>query len=311
MLRRIETERPWAQTIGTMKHSFYTFWTLLVLFIAGCSTSPDKFKTEEGIAIRKKVDEAVVRLDTATRDLERILRIDHSRLAEGAGVYTPPSVVTLFSNPEVNAMLISRNQLVAVDLPYRLLCYSEPELKNASLAYTSPEFIQRRHGLTQNDLAVFSREINTILATFPDEMISVTDLSGVNKDFGLIVKRSAFDFYTTIKNLKEGIKGQGDTEIFGEIDFQREAKPFGIELDPTTLILFGAPKPGGQAMHECPKIGLDAFCQKLLIFEKEKEVFIAYNDIVDFSKLYYQKWTLPQRVVNYRLNKVYGEAIGE
>ncbi len=294
-----------------MKHSFYTFWTLLVLLNAGCSTSPDKFKTEEGIAIRKKVDDAVVLLDTAISRFEPILRIDHSRLAEAEGIYTPPSVVTLFSNPEVNSMLISKNQLVAIDLPYRLLCYSEPELKEASLAYTSPEFIQRRHGLTQNDVAVFSREIDGVLAAFPKEKISGTDLSGMQKDFGLIVKASAFDFATTINNLKEGIQGQGDTEIFGEIDFQREAKAFGKELDPTTLILFGAPKPGGQAMHECPKIGLDAFCQKLLVFEKNKEVFIAYNDIVEFSELYYQKWTLPQRVVNYRLSKVYGKAIGE
>lgn len=283
----------------------------MALLNVACSTSPDKFKTEEGIAIRKKVDDAVVQLDTAISGFERILRIDHSRLAEGAGVYTPPSVVTLFSNPEVNSMLISKNQLVAVDLPYKVLCYSEPELKDASLAYTSPEFIQNRHGLTQNDLAVFSREINSILATFPQDMISKTDLSGVEKDFGLIIKRSAFDFTITINNLKEGIQGQGDTEIFGEIDFQREAKPFGIDLDPTTLILFGAPKPGGQAMHESPRIGLDAFCQKLVVFEKNKEVFIAYNDIVKFSELYYQKWTIPQRVVNYRLNKVYGEAIGE
>jgi len=50
---------------------------------------------------------------------------------------------------------------------------------------------------------------------------------------------------------------------------------------------------------------------KLLVFEKDKEVFIAYNDIVDFSELYYQNWTIPQRVINYRLNSVYEKAIAE
>ena len=72
-----------------------------------------------------------------------------------------------------------------------------------------------------------------------------------------------------------------------------------------------APKPGGQAMNKCPKIGLDAFCQKLLILETDKEVFIAYNDIIAFSKLYYQKSTIPQRIINYRLNSVFEDAITE
>lgn len=274
-----------------------------------CNTSTDKFKTEEGRTIRKKVDQAVISLDSKISNFNKVLQIDHSRLAEKVEVYTPPSIVTIFSNPHVNSNLLKVNQLVGIDLPYKVLCYSEPDLTNTSIAYTSAEFIINRHGLTEKDLVEFSNDINSVINSFPESAISAIDLRTVDKDYGLIVKKSEFDFITTLENLKKGITSQGDTKIFGEVDFKNEALRENIDIDPTTLILFGAPEPGGKAMNKTPRIGLDAFCQKLLIFEKESQVFIAYNDIVDFSELYYQDWTIPQKIVNYRLNSVYIDAI--
>ncbi len=294
-----------------MKNLFLLFCILLGGLFQSCNTSSNKFETQEGLSIRNKVDQTVISLDSAISNFSVVLRIDHSRLAEGEEVYTPPSIVTIFSNPEVNSKLLKMNQLVGIDLPYKVLCYSEPDITNASIAYTSPEFIIKRHGLTQSDLSEFSNDINSVINSFPKSMISATDLSIVNRNFGLIVKKSEFDFNTTLENLKKGVKEQGDTKIFGEIDYKNEAIQYAIEINPTTLILFGAPKPGGQAMNKCPKIGLDAFCQKLLVFENENEVFIAYNDIVDFSELYYQTWTIPQRVINYRLKGVFEEAISK
>lgn len=294
-----------------MKNSFVCFLIILASLSQSCNTSPKVFETEEGLRSRSQVDQAVKVLDGALQGFDVVTRIDHSRLAEGEGVYTPPSIVTIFSNPEVNARLIKTNQLAGLDLPYRILCYSEPDLTKASIAYTSVAFLSQRHGLSLSDLEGYAAELNAVLSAFPKELLSGTDLSQVNKDFGLILKRSAFDFRSTLQNLLNGIKGQGDTEIFGEIDFKNEASRYDIEVSPTTLILFGAPEPGGKAMFKCPKLGLDAFCQKLLVFEKDNEVFIAYNDIVAFSELYCDTSTIPQRVINRRLQSVFEEAITE
>jgi len=281
------------------------------ILLVSCSTSIEKFNTPEGKEIRKKVDQNVIRLDTAVSNFNKVVRIDHSRLAEGTGTYTPPAIVTIFSNPKVNSELIKTNQLVAMDLPYKVLVYSEPDLANASVAYTSPEFIMKRHGLSEADLNDYAKDMNSVINTFPKSMISTTDLSKVSKDFGIITMESDFDFDTTMEKLKAGINSQGDTEIFGEVNYTKEAQAFNIELDPTTLILFGAPAPGGKAMHECPKLGLDAFCQKILVFEKENTVYVAYNDIVDFAELYYDKWTIPQKVINKRIKGVFEKAITE
>ena len=292
-----------------MKKLFAIF--LLGNMILSCDTKPNKFGTQEGINIRSKVDRAVLTLDSAISGFDQVLRIDHSRLAEAEKVYTPPAIVTIFSNSKVNSSLLRINQLIGIDLPYKVLCYSEPDLSHVSVAYTSPEFIMRRYSLSNKDLNAFSHDINSVITAFPNGTLSFTDISTLKKNFGLIIKKSDFDFVTTIDHLKKGIQEQGDTKIFGEIDFRNEAASHNIEIDPTTLILFGAPAPGGKAMNKSPKIGLDAFCQKLLIFEKEGEVFIAYNDIVEFSKLYYQNWTFPQRVVNFRLNSVFENAISK
>jgi len=284
---------------------------LSVVLLVSCSTSVDKFNTPEGKEIRKKVDQTVVHLDSVVSNFNKVVRIDHSRLAEGTGTYTPPAIVTIFSNPKVNSELVKTNQLVAMDLPYKVLCYSEPDLANASVAYTSPEFIMKRHGLSEADLNDYAKDMNSVINTFPKSMISTTDLSKVSKGFGIITMKSDFDFDTTMKKLKTGINAQGDTKIFGEVNYKKEAVAFNIELDPTTLILFGAPAPGGKAMHECPKLGLDAFCQKILVFEKENTVYVAYNDIVDFAELYYDKWTIPQKVINKRIKGVFEKAITE
>jgi uncharacterized protein (DUF302 family) len=274
-----------------------------------CNTSPKIFATTEGIEIRNKVDQAVISLDSAISAFDYVLRIDHSRLAEREEVYTPPAVVTLFSNPEVNSRLLKINPLVGIDLPYKVLCYSEPDLSHARISYTSPEFIMRRHDLSKTDLSAFSNDLEFVINAFPESSLTATDFSAVEKDYGLIIKKSDYDFKTTLKNLKKDIQEQGDTQIFGEIDFKEEAAEYNIEIESTTLMLFGAPAPGGKAMYKSPRIGLDAFCQKLLVYKKEGEVFIAYNDIIEFSELYYQTWTIPQRVVNYRINSVFENAI--
>ena len=63
-------------------------------------------------------------------------------------------------------------------------------------------------------------------------------------------------------------------------------------------------------MAEFPKLGLDAFCQKLLVYEDPQGgVKVAFNDIVAFAELHYGKSNPPQNVINGRLKKTFTEAI--
>jgi uncharacterized protein (DUF302 family) len=94
------------------------------------------------------------------------------------------------------------------------------------------------------------------------------------------------------------------------IDYQKKASAQAIKTLPATLILFGAPGPGAKAMSGAPTWGLDAFCQKFLVWQNESEqVFLGYNDILELAERQEVSKSLALRFVSYRLNSVFEEAL--
>ena len=283
------------------------------VFILSCGKNQKKDVVKETLkkeSITQKVDNIVNQLDKNISSFNTIATLDHHRMAAEVGVYTPPSIATIFSNAKIDVIIVKENQLAALDLPFKVLCYTEADTTNAKVAYTSSEFIQKRHQLDPNLLTDYQSNMDKVLAVFPKEMISETDMTTVNKGFGIVSVKSDFDYTTTVQNLRDIVMSQGDTKWFADIDYQKEAANLDVEIRPTILLLFGGPAPGGKAMVSSPKIGLDAFCQKLLVYENETgEVWIAYNDIVAFAELYYQSSTKPQQMINQRLKMTFTKAV--
>lgn len=73
----------------------------------------------------------------------------------------------------------------------------------------------------------------------------------------------------TIRKALEVISRNDDVTIFKEIDYQKLAAQNDVKLPPTYLIMYGAPSPGGKAMKQAQTLGLDAFPQKLLVWQNE------------------------------------------
>lgn len=284
---------------------------IAITFALSCtSCTDDRSEKHEQQNITEKVDATVTHLNTVISPFEKIATLDHHRMAKAAGVYTPPSIATIFSDPQVNTPLIATNQLIGLDLPFKILSYAEPDTSNVRIAFTSPAFIQKRHGLEEEDLSAYSAKLNEVVERLPQELLSTTNIDAVSRDYGIVKIQSDFDFETTVQNLRDIVLGQSDTKWFGDIDYQKQASADNVALRPTMLLLFGGPAPGGKAMVTSPKIGLDAFCQKLLVYEAEnQEVWIAYNDIVAFAELYYQTATEPQKMINQRLKMTFTKAV--
>ncbi len=290
-----------------MKRKIIPLLGLLMFF--SCNKKEIKEQQNAKISILKKVDITNALLRENIKSYQTIAVLDHHRMAQAEGVYTPPSILTIFSDSAINSELLLKDQLIGLDLPFKILTYSEPDTTGASIAYTSADFIQKRHNLTAEDVSNYRKSLTTALNHFDEHLISKTKLDSVSKGFGMIQIPSDFDFQTTIKNLKAIVHAQNDTKWFGEIDYQKQAKNLNIKIEPTTLLLFGAPKPGAMAMITSPKIGLDAFCQKLLVYEQNGKTVVAFNDIVAFSKLYYHSATKPQIGINQRLITTFTKAI--
>ncbi|MGB0390689.1 MAG: DUF302 domain-containing protein [Salibacteraceae bacterium] len=287
-------------------------FTLILSFWMLSSCGDNKMVETKEIpqSITQKVDNALLVINDPLKAFNSIAIIDHHRMAKETGVYTPPSIAIIFSDSEVEIPLVKENQLVGLDLPFKVLCFSEPDTMNAKVAFTSGDFIQKRHNINPEIMAEYQSKMEKIISSYPIEMVSKTDISNVSEGFGIVNIQSELNFDSTISNLKSIVMSQGDTKWFGDINYQKEAASMNIELRPTVLLLFGAPLPGGKAMVTFPKIGLDAFCQKLLVYEKENgEVWIAYNNIVDFAELYYQSSTKPQQMINERLKMTFTKAV--
>lgn len=253
-------------------------------------------------SLTSAVDALASQIVANTEQFHPIATIDHARLAKESGVEMPPCIVTIFSDAAANAPLIRANPLTGLDLPHRVLSYAEPNA--AVIAYGDAEYLKRRHGIRQSDdLVGYGSVLDTAVAGIPTEIRRPVVSEQVTNNVGVSEIVSEHPFSETIERLRGIASGQDDTVWFGEVDFQAEAAMQGVAVPSNTLLLFGAPRPGGLCMAEFPRLGLDAFCQKLLVFEDESgSVRIAFNDIVAFANLHYGRSNQPQSVVDGRLS---------
>ena len=79
------------------------------------------------------------------------------------------------------------------------------------------------------------------------------------------------------------LKSKG-IKLFDVIDQARLAKDAGVDIQPSTLIVFGNPPLGTQFLSARPKSGLD-WPVRLLVFEDEQgQVWTAYSDFQWIAK---------------------------
>jgi uncharacterized protein (DUF302 family) len=108
-------------------------------------------------------------------------------------------------------------------------------------------------------------------------LISAPSLSLAGSDDGIVKLKSAYAIDETIARLKQDIAAKGIT-FFSEIDQSKLASEAGIELRPSTLLVFGNPPLGTQFITANPNAGLD-WPVRLLVFEDTKgTVWTAYTD---------------------------------
>jgi len=285
---------------------------LVLIVLASCSgeqapVAEDRFA---------KLDQVYKRIESNVRanpEFELIVDIDHARLAEAAGSSMPPAHVLIFSDPQVDAALVQASSVAAVDLPLRVLAYEDPVGGKAMVIANSFDFVIQRHGLP-DDEAVRQRyetALSTAMKGIPAESITRFGSDVMDKP-GLVTLDSPFDFETTETRITGAITAQSDTVMFGVVDFAERAKARGVTVPPLRLLLFGGPGPGGKAMSEAPTLGLDAFCQKLVIWQDQRgKVHVTFNDLLALAERQKVGAGLPLRVINRRLEQTFTEALQE
>jgi uncharacterized protein (DUF302 family) len=282
---------------------------MVLLFMVGCGDSqpltPERYSGSDELFQQLESNVA------ANPAWHKVTEIDHSRLGVEAGSSMPPARVLIFSNPQLETALIQQNPLVALDLPLRVLAYEESPGGESKVIYNDFAFVQSRYKLMGQSPfgAAYEQSFAEVLEGIPSGHIGSFQTS-VMKNDGIITINSPFNFTVTMERILESIASQDDTVSFGSVDFKAQASEMGIDLLPNTMILFGAPEPGAKAMSKSPTLGLDAFCQKFLVWQDESgQVHLSFNDLLAIAERQGVSKSVALRVINYRLNKVFSEAL--
>jgi uncharacterized protein (DUF302 family) len=121
----------------------------------------------DGIIIKSAnctVEEAVNKIKSllVIRGITLFAVIDHSGEAEAVGMKMPDTKLLIFGNPKGGTPLMLAAPSVAMDLPLKLLVAEEADGK-CSISYNSPQYLQKRHGLSTdllNNIAVIEALAN-------------------------------------------------------------------------------------------------------------------------------------------------------
>ncbi|MDC1286804.1 DUF302 domain-containing protein [Gammaproteobacteria bacterium] len=280
-------------------------FTFPLLLLTACS-SPQFSANRE--AELKQTDAVLAQVERSAiaQKIQPLFGIDHSRLAEASGEVLNASRVAFYANPKLNSQVLQQRIRAGLDLPFRVQAYyQDGDLK---VRYTDAQYLKIRHGIEDPTVvAALEIEISKLLVDLPEARPVSHD--GLKKDYGIIELDSELAFEETVDRLKSVILAEGDTIWFHDIDYQQQARDFGLDLPQSKLLVFGAPAPGASAMREYPSIGLDAFGQKVLVYEQDGKVKVIYNDIPAFAELHYADNALVHKVIKFRLNHTLSSAI--
>ena len=282
---------------------------LITVFFLGTMLSSCGQREPAGDALYRGVDELYNSIVAATGRFKVIAEIDHSRLAADHGETMPPARVVIFSDPAINTAILQQEPRAGLDLPFRVLAYAEGNAP--AVIFTAADYLERRYGLADGlPLQRYQEGVLSAVNAVPGDAVVAFDVSSLGKGQGIVTLSSVYGFEETIERLKDAITAEDDTIWFGEIDYREEAVRLGVDLPQLTLLLFGAPGPGAKAMTAYPRMGLDAFCQKVLVYQAPGgQVEVLFNDMPAMAELHYGDSAIPHKVITRRMQGTLGGAV--
>ena len=99
----------------------------------------------------------------------------------------------------------------------------------------------------------------------------------------LIVSKSAFPFVSTLEHLVEAIEKSGMT-LFARIDHQAAARQVGLEMPPTTVLIYGNPKGGTPLMLAAPAIALDLPLRILIREDTTGATLVSFHPAIALTR---------------------------
>lgn len=197
--------------------------------------------------------------------------VDHDANASSVGLDLPATELLILGAPPVGTPLMQSARTVAIDLPQKILVWSDEA--GTHVTYTHPQYLAARHGLSEVDDQL--EMIAGLLAQLAGTEPPLPPPSTVGIGAGLTTVPVEGDVDTVVADIQGRIDASPAT-LVATVDHQANAESAGLELDPTTLLIFGAPPVGTPLMQSVRTVGID-LPQKMLVWSDESGAHVTYN----------------------------------
>ncbi|MFB6417710.1 DUF302 domain-containing protein [Bradyrhizobium tunisiense] len=87
---------------------------------------------------------------------------------------------------------------------------------------------------------------------------------------------SSYSFQDTVDKLQAALEAKGFT-VFSVIDQRQAARSVGLDMPPTTLLIYGNPKGGTPLMLAAPDFALDLPLKVLVHEDANKKVLVVFT----------------------------------
>jgi uncharacterized protein (DUF302 family) len=212
------------------------------------------------------------------KGLKSIATVDHAANADSVGMDLRPTTLLIFGSPAVGTPLMQASQSTGIDLPQKMLVY-EDESGQTNVVYNSPDYLAARHDITGQDDRL--EKIATVLEALAGGEVdrSKADSSGLfASGDGIVTVSGGGSVESTVSRIQKTLESNSAISLVTTVDHAANADSVGMELRPTTLLVFGNPQLGTPLMQASRTIGID-LPQKLLVYEDGSgNVTVAYND---------------------------------
>lgn len=207
--------------------------------------------------------------------------VDHGENAQMAGLSLRPARVVYFGNPDVGTRMMQQNRLVGLDLPLRMMVY-EDERERATVTYRNATFLTRTYDL---DLPEQEDVVNDLLAELAGREDADPFLN-ISYDYAddIITRESNLSFSDAVKAAQQRV-GDLDLTLVRSFDHAMNARGVDMELQPTTLLVFGNATAGTQLMDERIEVGYD-LPLKMLIWQEGETTFVSYTNASTLAERY-------------------------
>ncbi len=127
-------------------------------------TVKSQYTTEQGVKEFEKILEE--------KGLSIFQVIDHAQNAKNSEMELLPNTVVVFGNPKMGTVLMQCNQTMGMDLPLKMLFYSDYE-GNHWISYTNPEYYTLKHNIKDKNCLEVIKKANVALQVLADELKEV------------------------------------------------------------------------------------------------------------------------------------------